>query len=141
MSVRLIKLCHNLNKIKMRITLHRLTLRDLYQLQSIVKQDIAHAAQIEWPFNKTVAENFIVHYNTWGVYINGGVLAGAVEVKESLETAYFVAQQYQGSGIATIAVRLCISEFGDKQLWCVIDPKNTASMRVAQKANLRIKFI
>lgn len=125
----------------MKVTLKRLTINDLYRLQLIVTQDIAKLAHIEWPFNKVVAENFILNYNTWGIYVNNGILVGAVEVKASLETAYFVARDWQGLNIATRAVQLCIQEFGDKQLWCVIDPKNTVSMRVAQKAKLRIKFI
>lgn len=125
----------------MRISLRRLTIRDLYKLQSIVKQDIAYAANIEWPFNRSVAENFILNYNTWGIFINNGILAGAVEVKEDCETAYFVAKQFQGTGIATEAVKQCIDIFGDRQLWCVIDPNNKESLRVAQKAKLRIKFI
>lgn len=125
----------------MHITIKRLTLKDLYKLQAIVSKDIAYRANIEWPFDRIAATNFILNYNTWGIYINNGILAGAVEVKSDCETAYFVANQYQGIGIATAAVRQCIDIFGDRQLWCVVNPNNHASLRVAQKAKLRIKFI
>ena len=124
-----------------RLELKRLTLHDLYRLQSILKKDIAQLAGVEWPFDRLTAMNFILNYNTWGIYLNGGVLAGAVEVKPSLETAYFVADQYQGMGVATVAVKKCQEIFGDRQLWCVIHPDNRASKRVAQKAGIRIKFI
>jgi hypothetical protein len=73
-----------------------------------------------------------------GVY---GILAGAVEVKEDFETAYFVSEKYRNLGIATEAVMLCKEEFPGKQLWCVINPKNTYSLKVANNANLRINFI
>lgn len=125
----------------MKLELHRLQLRDMYQLQGIVKQDIAQLSGIQWPFDRIAAMNFILNYNTWGIYINGGVLAGAIEVKPSLETAYFVAPQWQGQGVATRSVKQCIQLFGDRQLWCVINPQNKASMRVAQKSGIRIKFI
>lgn len=125
----------------MRFELRRLELRDMYQLQGIVKQDVAEKSGLDWPFDRLTAMNFILNYNTWGMYVNGGVLVGAVEVKPSLETAYFVAERWQGQGIATLAVRQCIEIFGDRQLWCVINPNNRASMRVAQKSGIRIKFI
>lgn len=125
----------------MKLELRRLELRDMYKLQGIVKQDIAEKSGIEWPFDRLTSMNFILNYNTWGMYLNGGVLVGAVEVKPSLETAYFVAHQWQGQGIATAAVKQCIDIFGDRQLWCVINPNNKSSMRVAQKSGIRIKFI
>lgn len=125
----------------MKVELKRLNLKDLYKLQNILKKDTAEKAGIEWPFDKPAAINFIRNFNTWGIYLNGGVLAGAVEVKPSLETAYFVTDQYQGIGIATLAVKRCQEIFGDRQLWCVIQPDNRASMRVAQKSGIRIKFI
>ena len=123
------------------LELKRLTLKDLYRLQGILKKDTAEKAGIHWPFDRLTAMNFILNYNTWGIYLNGGVLAGAVEVKPSLETAYFVADNYQGMGVATRAVQECQKIFGDRQLWCVVNPSNRASMRVAQKAGIRIKFI
>jgi RimJ/RimL family protein N-acetyltransferase len=125
----------------MNLELRRLELRDMYKLQSIVKQDIAEKSGIDWPFDRLTAMNFILNYNTWGMYINGDVLVGAIEVKPSLETAYFVSSQWQGQGIATLAVKQCIEIFGDRQLWCVINPNNRTSMRVAQKSGIRIKFI
>jgi RimJ/RimL family protein N-acetyltransferase len=125
----------------MRISIRRLKISDIYILQSIVKSDIAELAQIEWPFTKSAATNFIVNYNTWGIFLNGGILVGAIEVKDNYETAYFVAHQYQNIGIATHAVKLALLEFGDSQLWCIVSPNNQASIRVAQKANMRMNFI
>jgi len=36
---------------------------------------------------------------------------------------------------------LCKEELADKQLWCVINPNNKASLKVANNARLRINFI
>jgi RimJ/RimL family protein N-acetyltransferase len=124
-----------------RISIRRLKEADIYRLQTIVKKDIATLAQIEWPFNREAALNFIINYNTWGIFLNEGILVGAIEVKETCETAYLIAHQYQNKGIATEAVKLALIEFGDSQLWCVVSPDNVASIRVAQKANMRMNFI
>lgn len=125
----------------MKIQLKRLHQKDLFSLTSIVSKDIAESAYIEWPFDKQVAIKFICDFNTWGIWLNGSILAGAVEIKPSMETAYFVADIYQGQGIATEAVKQCIVQFSDSQLWCVINPDNVASQRVAQKAGLRVQYI
>ena len=125
----------------MRIQLKRLTIKDLYKLTSILDKETAEIAQIEWPFNRQAATQFIDDYNTWGVWVNHDSLVGAVEVKEDLETAYFVKKGWRNSGIGTKAIELCVEEFGDQQLWCVINPDNKASLRVAQKGGLRVKFI
>ena len=98
-------------------------------------------AQIEWPFDRDVALKFINDYNTWGVWVSQDSLVGAVEVKEDLETAYFIKKGWRGAGIGTRAIELCVEEFGEHQLWCVINPDNKASLRVAQKAGIRVKFI
>lgn len=125
----------------MRIQLKRLTIKDLYKLTSILDKETAEIAQIEWPFNRQAASKFINDYNTWGVWVNHDSLVGAVEVKEDLETAYFVKKGWRNNGIGTKAIELCVEEFGDQQLWCVINPDNKASLRVAQKGGLRVKFI
>jgi len=125
----------------MRIQLKRLTIKDLYKLTSILDKETAEIAQIEWPFNRQAASQFINDYNTWGVWINHDSLVGAVEVKDDLETAYFVKKGWRNNGIGTRAIELCVEEFGDQQLWCVINPDNKASLRVAQKGGLRVKFI
>ena len=125
---------------KMKIELERLTLKNTFQLQQIIKKEIAEQAYLEWPFTKQVAENFIVNYNTYGIWINGGVLVGAIEVKQDGETAYLISPQWQNKGIATFAVKECIKHFNNQQLWCYINPNNKASLRVARKANLRVQF-
>jgi len=122
------------------ITLKRLKPTDVFKLQSVVKQDIAEAAYLPWPFNKSEASTFITDYNTWGIWLNGSILAGAIEVKESHETAYFVSGLYQNIGIATEAVKQIKDIFADRQLWCVINPENKASLKVAQKAKMRVQF-
>lgn len=124
----------------MKIELQKLKPKHIFTLQQIVKQDIAESAYLEWPFTKKVAHDFISNYNTWGIWVNGNILVGAVEVKKDLETAYFVAKQWQGKGIATAAIRTCQQHFGNQQLWCYINPNNQASLRVARKANLRVQF-
>lgn len=125
----------------MKVELRKLESKHIFQLRSILTEETALLADIEWPFTKEVAQSFISSYNTWGIWINSGVLVGAVEVKEDLETAYFVSELYRNLGIATKAVRLCKQHFGNKQLWCVINPDNVTSLKVANNANLRVSFI
>ena len=125
----------------MKVELRKLESRHIFQLRSILTEETALLAGIEWPFTKEVAESFISSYNTWGIWINNGVLAGAVEVKDDLETAYFVNEKYRNIGVATQAVMLCKEQFADKQLWCVINPENNASLKVANNVKLRVSFL
>ena len=125
----------------MRVSLKRLKPNDVFKLRGILDEDTALKCYLTWPFTKKVAEIFIRDYNTYGTWVNGGVLVGAVEVKESLETAYFVSKNYRNLGIATIALAECKKLFGKKQLWCVINPKNKASLKVAEKAKIRVSFV
>lgn len=126
----------------MRVQLRRLTDKDRFSLTSIIDRETAEQAHIEWPFTKDVANIFINDYNTWGIWLNGSILAGAVEVKEeNCETAYFVQKNYRNVGIATMAAKLIIELLADHQLYALINPNNKASLRVAQKAGMRVKFI
>ena len=125
----------------MKVELRKLESKHIFQLRSILTEETALLAGIEWPFTKEVAESFISSYNTWGIWINNGVLAGAVEVKDDLETAYFVNEKYRNIGVATQAVMLCKEQFADKQLWCVINPENKASLKVANNVKLRVSFL
>lgn len=125
----------------MRIQLRRLTDNDLYKVTSILDADTAKWSKIEWPFTRGVAENFINNYNTWGIWLNGDVLAGVIEIKEDCETAYFIQKNLRNIGLATAACKLAIEHFADRQLFALINPDNAASLRVAQKANMRVKFI
>ena len=125
----------------MRVSLKRLKPNDVFKLRGILDEDTALKCYLTWPFTKKVAKEFILDYNTYGIWVNGGVLVGAVEVKESLETAYFVSKNYRNLGIATKALAECKKLFGKKQLWCVINPKNKASLKVAEKAKIRVSFV
>ena len=125
----------------MKVELRKLESKHIFQLRSILTEETALLAGIEWPFTKEVAESFISSYNTWGIWINNGVLAGAVEVKDDLETAYFVNEKYRNIGVATQAVMLCKEQFANKQLWCVINPENNASLKVANNVKLRVSFL
>lgn len=125
----------------MNLQLRRLTMSELFQLTSIVDKNTAELARIEYPFTREIAENFILNYNTWGIWLNGSIFAGAIEVKEDCETAYIVAKQYRNIGLATEALKLAIEFFADRQLFALIHPDNKASLRVAQKANMRVKFL
>ena len=125
----------------MKVELRKLESKHIFQLRSILTEETALLAGIEWPFTKEVAQSFISSYNTWGIWINNGVLAGAVEVKDDLETAYFVNEKYRNIGVATQAVLLCKEQFADKQLWCVINPENKASLKVANNVKLRVSFL
>ena len=90
----------------MRIKLKRLDTKDLYKLTSILDKETAKLANIEWPFNRDIAMQFINDYNTWGVWVNQDSLVGAVEVKEDLETAYFIKDGWRNNGIGTKAIQL-----------------------------------
>ena len=125
----------------MKVELRKLESKHLFQLRSILTEETAIMSGIEWPFTKKVAQSFISSYNTWGIWINNGILVGAVEVKKDFETAYFVNENYRNLGIATEAVKLCKEELANKQLWCVINPTNKASLKVANNVKLRVSFL
>lgn len=125
----------------MKVELRKLESKHIFQLRSILNKETAEQCNLEWPFTKEVAQSFISSYNTWGIWINNGVLAGAVEVKDDLETAYFVNEKYRNIGVATQAVILCKEQFANKQLWCVINPENKASLKVANNVKLRVSFL
>ena len=124
----------------MKVSLRRLSNKDVFHLRSIIDEDTAEKCYLEWPFTKEVAFSFISNYNTWGIWINNGILAGAIEIKKDMETAYFVSKKYRNLGIATNAVIQCKERFSDQQLHCVINPDNKASLKVDNKANLRVSF-
>jgi RimJ/RimL family protein N-acetyltransferase len=125
----------------MKLELKRLTQKDLYKLTAIIDNSIANDARLEWPFSRETAETFINDYDTWGIWLNNGILVGALEVKADGETAYLVAKQWQAKGIATWAVTEIKKKFHARQLWCLIHPANRASLRVAQKAIMRIQYL
>ena len=123
------------------IKLKKLTPKDVFKLTTTVDKETADISNIQWPFNKQAALSFINDYNTWGIWLNGSIIAGAIEVKSDGETAYFVAINYRNQGIATEAVKQIREIYSDSQLHCVINPKNASSLKVAQKAGMRIKFV
>jgi len=123
----------------MKIELRRFQPKDFYKLTAIIDKDTAIIAGLTWPFDRESAMSFICEYNTWGIY-HSEVLLGAIEIRSNLETAYLVGRQWRGKGIATQAVKLIKEQFADKQLWCLINPENRASLRVAQKAAMRITY-
>lgn len=125
----------------MKVALKRLHIKDLYKLQAIVKKSIAKDARLEWPFDREVATKFIVEFNTWGIWINGGTLVGAIEIKPDCEVAYLVASQWQCQGIATLSVKMIKEEFADRQLFALVHPDNISSIRVAEKANMAIHYL
>lgn len=122
------------------VTLRRLTIKDIYKLQAVVSKNIAEAASLAWPFDRKVATVFIEDYDTWGIWLNGDILIGAIEIRDTGEMAYLVKEQWQNKGYATYAVTEAKERFFDKQLWCYVNPNNVASLRVAQKAQMRIQY-
>lgn len=122
------------------LTIRRLEMRDLYKLTAILDEETAELSNIEWPFTRDVATNFIVNYNTWGIFYGSGVLVGALEVKHDYEAAYLVAKRWRNQGIATQALNMLKEVYHDKQLWCMIKPENKASFRVAQKTATRVQW-
>lgn len=123
----------------MKIQLRKLTKRDYYKLALVIDKDTAVQANIEWPFSPEVGRVFIENFNTWGIF-HSDVILGAVEVKSDWEVAYLVGKKYRNQGIATQACELIKEKFADQQLYCLIDPSNHASLRVAQKANMRVRY-
>lgn len=122
------------------MTIRRLEMRDLYKITAIVDKETAELANIEWPFTRDVATAFITEFNTWGIFIGGSILVGAMEIKHDYETAYLVAKSWRNQGIATDALNKLKEVYHDKQLWCLIKPENKASLRVAQKSATRVKW-
>jgi RimJ/RimL family protein N-acetyltransferase len=123
----------------MNIELRKFAMRDYYRIAAILDQETAEKANIEWPFSPEVGRVFIEEFNTWGIW-HRSILLGAVEVKPDWETAYMVGKQWRNQGIATQACELIKQKFADKQLYCLIDPDNHVSLRVAQKANMRVVY-
>ena len=124
----------------MNITVCRLKSDDVYKLQSIIKEDIAKNAYITWPFTNEVALSFINDFNTWGIWINNDILVGAIEIKDTYETSYLVAKIYQNNGVATEAINQIKEIYHCRQLWCRINPNNKASLKVAHKTHMRVRF-
>jgi RimJ/RimL family protein N-acetyltransferase len=81
---------------------------------------------------------------TWQLYgiERDGSLSGVVSMGESdpqtWEVAYYVFPEARGQGVAPEAVRLlserAFAERGAERLWLEVDPENTSSLRVAEKA-------
>ena len=82
------------------ITISRLSSKDIFSLTACLDKETAEQAQLQWPFHKAAAMSFIQDYNTWGIWLNGSVLAGALEIKEDGETAYFISKNYRNINIA-----------------------------------------
>ena len=99
------------------IKLKRLTPKDVFKLIPTVDKETADISNIQWPFNKQAALSFINDYNTWAIWLN------------------------RNQGIATEAVKQIREIHTDSQLHCVINPINAASLKVAQKSGIRIKFV
>ena len=123
----------------MKLELRKLKSSDYFKLAAIIDQKTALQANIAWPFSREVGRIFIEEFNTWGIWYSG-VLIGAVEVKPDWEVAYLVSRQFRNQGIATQACEMIKEKFADQQLYCLIDPNNRASLRVAQKANMRVRY-
>lgn len=126
----------------MKFSIARLHKRDLFKLAAIIDQETAHNANLPWPFGHEAARTFIEDFNTWGIWIGSGngVLVGAMEIRSDCETAYLIGKQFRNQGYATEALKKLKEMFADRQLWCYINPENKASLRVAQKANMRIVY-
>jgi len=99
------------------------------------------AAWIEW--NK---ENYALHgFGLWVIEVassgrfagDAGLTLQSVEGGRLLEIGYHVHPELRGQGLASEAARACLSwAFAHTEhelVCCVVDPENTASVRVAEK--------
>jgi len=128
---------------KLRVT--RLVKDDAVNLQSLIDQETASLTRLASPFTLNDAYNFINLYNTYAIIVDEK-LAGAIEIKSTGETAYVVGKQWRNQGVCTQAIRALNTKNSLKfmkinNLWCLIHPDNIASIRVAQKCGLEIKYV
>lgn len=121
------------------ISIGRLYTRDIGRLRAIVTEEIALKANLPWPFTIAKASYFINDYHTYGMWY-WGELIGALEVKPTGETAYFISDKYRNKGYTTASIKMAKEKYPHGQLWCYIHPDNVASMRVATKAGIRIQY-
>jgi hypothetical protein len=72
----------------MKVELRKLESKHLFQLRSILTEETAIMSGIEWPFTKEVAQSFISSYNTWGIWINNGILVGKFKNRKATVTGF-----------------------------------------------------
>jgi len=69
-----------------------------------------------------------------------GLLKKEIDGKPEVEVFYLIAKRHHGNGFATeAAIAICeyaFTELGLSRVVALIDPKNLASIRVAEKASL-----
>jgi len=72
-----------------------------------------------------------------------GLLPWTIEGRSEVEVAYLLARPYWGRGLATEAARAIVTyafgPLGLSRLICLVDPANTASIRVAERIGMRLE--
>lgn len=86
---------------------------------------------------------FVCELKTTGEFVGicGLLLQENVEGKDEIEVGYLFVRKHWGNGYATEAAKGCMEygfeTLGEKRIISLIDPRNTASIRVAERNGLK----
>lgn len=84
-----------------------------------------------------------IHKETGQFIGRCGLLPWTIEERDEVEIAYMIAKEYQGQGLATEAAQAILHYGFEKlnlsRLICLMDPKNIASQKVAQKIGMTLE--
>jgi ribosomal-protein-alanine N-acetyltransferase len=84
-----------------------------------------------------------IHKPTQAFIGRCGLLPWTIEGREEVEVAYLLDRAYWGQGLATEAARALIdygfATLGLARLICLIDPRNQASIKVAQRSGMLLE--
>jgi ribosomal-protein-alanine N-acetyltransferase len=84
-----------------------------------------------------------IHKETGKFIGRCGLLPWAIDGQQEVEVAYTIAQDFRGQGLATEAAHGILQYGFEKldlsRLICLIDPKNIASQRVAEKIGMALE--
>ena len=101
--------------------------------------------ELEWhmhghPKNPELGLWATIHKETGKFIGRCGLLPWTIDGQNEVEVAYSLAQDYWGQGLATEAAKgildLGFEKINLERLICLIDPKNVASQRVAEKIGM-----
>jgi ribosomal-protein-alanine N-acetyltransferase len=84
-----------------------------------------------------------IHKETGKFIGRCGLLPWTIEGRQEVEVAYTIAREYWGQGLGTEVAKGILKygfdELGLSRLICLIDPKNIASQKVAEKIGMTLE--